>query len=61
MFSPSLLPRKAEEVLVLVRLAVLQVGLREAYLRPRRWHPITIQRDKVESCESMCIESAAGS
>ena len=45
---------------MLVRLAVLQVGLREAYSRPRRWRSITIQRDKVESCESTHIESATG-
>ena len=63
MFSPSLLPRnlKAEEMRVLTRLAVLQVGLREAYSRPRRWGSVAIQRDKVKSCESTRIEGAAGS
>ena len=62
-FSPSLLPRnlKAEEARVLTRLAVLQVGLREAYSRPRRWCSVAIQRDKVESRESTRIEGATGS
>ena len=62
-FSPSLLPRnlKAEEAQVLARLAVLQVGLREAYSRPRRWGSVAIQRDKVESRKSARIEGAAGS
>ena len=56
-FSLSFLPRnlKAEEV------RVLQVGLREAYLRPRRWGSVAIQRDKVEGCKSTRIEGAAGS
>ena len=62
-FSPSLLPRnlKAEEARVLARLVVLQVGLREAYSRPRGWGSVAILRDKVESCESTCIEGATGS
>ena len=63
MFSPSLLPRnlKAEEARVLMRLAVLQVGLREAYSRPRRWGSVAILRDKVESRKSTRIEGATGS
>ena len=60
-FSPSLLPRKAEGAWVLARLVVFQVGLREAYSRPRRWGSVAILRDKVESRESTGIKGAAGS